>query len=713
LHEAIMRKFLFVLLGLVVVLIGAALIVPFLVPTDTYKQQIAREVENATGRSLTIEGPLRFTILPQLGIEAQQVTLANPPGSTSPKMVRLKALEVELKVWPLLHGTLEVDRFVLVEPEIDLEVDAQGKPNWEFGAPPAERPAEPSEQPGEPAQPAPRGPGGIDEASGGMLREIRLGDVRIENGALTYRNAQDGSSERLTAINMTLRLPDLQSRLEADGALDYKGQIITLRLSADQPAALLQGGASPVALSVETTPAKIGFEGQLDNGASPAATGSLDLDVSSIRDLAAWLAEPLAFEGEGLRTLKIAAQLDAGPQRVALTDATIGLDAIEARGELVADLSGAVPKLDGHLDLGAVDLDPYLPPPGEDASGSGDPAGEASAGWSDEPIAVPPIGGAEVDFALSLDSLTMREIEIGRTVLGLKLAGNTLSAALQEMALYGGKATGNLEVAVADGVPAIRQQFQLDGLNALPFLTAVAGLDQLEGTASARLDVASSGGSELQLVRGLNGNGAVTFTDGALVGINIAAMVRNVATAFLDPGAGEQRKTDFGELAGTFAIRDGLLTNDDMTLQAPVLRVNGRGRVDLPARTLTYLLEPKAAATLEGQGGAQQVAGVLVPVIVEGPWDDLSYRPDLSGVLESALQSPEALKEQLDQLGGQAKDVKRALEDAAKGGDPGALLEGVTGGSRGEDSSGGGGGSGGAGGAAGDAAKKLLKGLFD
>lgn len=706
-----MRKFLFVLLGLVVVLIGAALVVPFLVPTDTYKQQIAREVESATGRNLTIDGPLRFTILPQLGLEAQQVTLANPPGSTSPHMVRLKAVEVELKVWPLLHGTLEIDRFVLVEPEIDLEVDAQGQPNWDFGAPPADRPTQPPEQREEPAQPAPRGPGGIDEASGGMLQEIKLGDVRIENGALTYNNAQDGSSERLTAINMTLRLPDLQSALGADGALDYKGQTVTLRLSADQPAALLKGGTSPVALRVETTPARIGFEGQVDNGTEPAATGRLDMDVSSIRDLAAWLAEPIAFEGEGLRTLQIAAQLDAGSQRVALTDTTIGLDAIEARGELVADLSGTVPRLDGRLDLGAVDLDPYLPPPTDDAADSQEQAGEAgSDGWSDEPIAMPPIGGAEVDFALSLDSLTVREIEIGRTVLGLKLAGNTLSAALQEMALYGGRATGNVEVAVADGVPAIRQQLQLDGLNALPFLTAVAGFERLEGEASARLDVASSGASELQLVRGLNGNGSVTFTDGAIVGINIAAMVRNVATAFLDPTAGEQRKTDFGELAGTFAIRDGMLTNDDMRLQAPVLRVNGRGRVDLPGRTLTYLLEPKAAATLEGQGGAEQVAGLLVPVIVEGPWHDLSYRPDLSGVLESALQSPEALKEQVEQLGGQAEDVRRALEDAARGGDPGALIEGLTGGARDEDSSSG---EGGTGGAAGDAARKLLKGLFD
>ena len=64
-----MRKFLFVLLGLVVVLIGAALVVPFVVPTDTYKQQIAAQVESATGRKLTIDGPLRFTILPHLGLD--------------------------------------------------------------------------------------------------------------------------------------------------------------------------------------------------------------------------------------------------------------------------------------------------------------------------------------------------------------------------------------------------------------------------------------------------------------------------------------------------------------------------------------------------------------------------------------------------------------------------------------------------------------------
>ena len=292
-------------------------------------------------------------------------------------------------------------------------------------------------------------------------------------------------------------------------------------------------------------------------------------------------------------------------------------------------------------------------------------------GWSKEPIALPPLDCAEVDFALSLQSLTMQGIELGKTALALKLAGGTLHAALKEMALYGGSATGAVTVAAADGVPAISQTFQLDGLDALPFLTAVADFDRIEGEVDAKLDLTTHGGSELQLVQGLNGNGSFAFTDGALVGINIAAMVRNVASAFLNPAAGEIRKTDFSELSATFTITNGILANEDMRMQTPVLRVNGHGQVDLPARTVSYVIEPKAAATLEGQSGSQDVSGVLVPVLMQGPWDDLTYTPDLTGVLDAALKSPEAL----EQLGDSAKDIKRAL----KKGDADALIKGITG----------------------------------
>jgi AsmA protein len=207
-------------------------------------------------------------------------------------------------------------------------------------------------------------------------------------------------------------------------------------------------------------------------------------------------------------------------------------------------------------------------------------------------------------------------------------------------------------------------------------------------------------------VQNLSGQGQAIFRDGAIVGINLAAMVRNVAEAFQGGAIGEERETDFAELSGSFQITNGILTNDDLWLQAPVLRVTGSGQLDLPERTVDYRIEPKAAQTLEGQGGEREVAGLLVPVIVRGPWDDLTFVPDLSAVARRALEDPEALRDeveqQMDQLGGAAEGVR----DAIKKGDAEKLLEGVLGGQgsgEGESDQG----------AEGtEAARKLLKGLF-
>jgi AsmA protein len=98
-----------------------------------------------------------------------------------------------------------------------------------------------------------------------------------------------------------------------------------------------------------------------------------------------------------------------------------------------------------------------------------------------------------------------------------------------------------------------------------------------------------------------------------------------------------------------------------------------------------------------------------VPVVIEGPWDDLSFRPDLSGVVESALRDPEALKEQLQQLGETPEQIKDAVKDLKKKGDVKDVLQGLgsalTGqGGSDEKSSGDS--------KQGDPAQRLLKGLF-
>jgi len=648
-----MKKFLLVVLGLIVVLIGALVLAPFLIPTDTYKEQVAQRVEAATGRELTIEGPVSLSLLPTIALEAQGVRFANVPDAANADMVALQEVQVELRVWPLLTGSVEVARFVLIQPVIHLEVDQSGRPNWQFGQPAAA--AEDTA--------AQTGNGGVPSLP---VADLKLGDIRLVDGIVTYSDATNGTSERLEDIDMSLELPDLRSPFAADGSLEYKGKPVTLDLRVKSPLALIQSGASSLVATVSAPDLELAFDGQAQSGPATGVQGGIELDVRSIRELAAWLAEPLDFEGEGLQTLRIAGQLEATPQRLAFTEAAIDLDEITSSGEFVADLQGTIPRLSGRLDVGALNVNPYLPPeavePGTEPEADGDGGEAPAAGWSDEPLALPPIGGVELDFALTVDSLQYQELELGRTALDLKLIDDVFTADLTEFRLYDGEGSGRLEVALVDGTPVIREDFRLEGLDARPFLSAVADLDRLEGTATLDLSTETRGTTERQLVENLQGKGNATFLDGAIVGINIAAMVRNVTSAFLDPEAREEQKTDFAELSGSFTIEDGIVVNDDMRLQAPVMRVNGSGRIDLPARRLSYRLEPKAAATLEGQGGEEDVAGILVPVVIEGPWDDLSYRPDLSGVLETALESPEALKQQLERLGESPEAIREAID---------------------------------------------------
>jgi AsmA protein len=693
-----MKKFLLALLGVIVLVVAAAIVVPFLLPTDTYKQQIEAQVERLTGRKLAISGPLDISLLPTVAVTAEDVRFANVEGGTAPEMMALKGLQAELKIWPLLRGTVEVDRFILIEPEFHLEIDAEGRPNWAFGAPQDEAAVAAETPQDEAATETPAPP-----EAGGMrlpVSEVKLGDIRVENGSLTFSDARSGAEERIEAINLDVDLPDLRSRLEANGSLAYKGETVKLALAVERPLELIEGGSSPVRVNGEAPDLTLTFDGAVANAAPPSATGAVELNVSSIRDLAAWLAEPIAFEAEGLSTLRIAGKLSGSPARVAFDDATVALDAIEGQGNVAVDLSGAVPRLTGRLDLGAVDLNPYLPPEtgagAEAADGgrgqAGGEAGGAASDWSDEPIELPPIGGAEVDFELTVASLRVRELQMDRSVVALRLDDARMRADFKEIALYGGRGSGQLDVRVVEGTPRISEEFRLEGLHALPFLRDAADFERLAGTASAEVSLKTRGRSQRELVQNLRGEGQATFVDGAIVGINLAGMLRNVASAFQGGGGGE-RKTDFAELSGTFRIRNGILTNDDLWLQAPVLRVAGSGQLDLSERTVDYRIEPRATTTLEGQGGQRDVAGLLVPVIVRGPWDDLSFTPDVGDLARRALENPEAVREQLEQLGDVGKAIKKGGADKA--------LEGLLGGGgEGGDSQGG------------DPAQKLLKGLF-
>jgi AsmA protein len=676
-----MRKFLIGIAVVVVVLIGAAIAVPFLVPVEQYKGRIEAEVAKRTGREFRIQGPVSLSLLPTLAVELNQVSFAGPPGARTPEMARLGKLELELKPWPLLRGEVEIDKLVLREPRIALEVDAQGRPNWVLDH--------------QTAQPAPAEPTSPPDAQQGGLPELRFGEVELVEGRISYFDARNGTSYEVNRVNVEVQAPNLDQPAEIKGKLVFRDRPVTIDSRIDQPRGLIETGASKLVAAVNGDLVSVRFDGALQNSQEgPGARGAFDLRAPALRDLATWTTgkDPGALP---VQNASLTGTLEANAGRVAITGGTYKAGDTEATGTVGVGLKGPRPRIDAVLSLARLHLDQYLKQPGgtapQPAAGQTQPAPSqtgpgqtapaqpdpapkpASDGWSTKPIDLSGLRAVDADVKLALAGLTVKGVDVGASDVAVTLNDGRLKAVMGETALFDGTVSGQVNADAAGAVPALGLDFRINGVQAEPVLTRFADFDRLAGTARAVASLKTTGASERAMVEALNGQGSVTFTNGALKGINLAAMVRNVGAAFQGQAVGnEPQQTDFAELGGTFTVQNGTVHNNDLRLLAPLLRLDGVGTVDLPPKTIDYRLQPRLAATIEGQGGKQDVSGLAVPVLVRGSLTSPSFAPDLAGMAEEALRNPDAVRQQIESLKGKKPD------EAVKG-----LIEGLGGGSSG------------------------------
>ncbi|HMA14322.1 MAG TPA: AsmA family protein, partial [Kiloniellaceae bacterium] len=512
-------------LAVVVVLLIAAGVVISLIPLDSYKGEIQARVKEQTGRDLRIDGDISLSVFPPLAVSVENVGFANAPGASTPEMATIDRLDIALQILPLLSGTVAIDRFVLERPVINLEVDQEGRPNWQLET--AEAAA------------APSGDAGGSAEEGAAVSELSLGDVRLVDGTLNYVNRQSGQEVTVSEMNMELSLPSLSSPFTANGSAVWNNETIGLELSAANPRALMGGETTEVTMKVEAEPVTFSFDGAARNAAELGLQGALALDVPSIRELAAWTGNPLEFPGEGLGPFNVAGQLEMTGAKVALTQVKLKLDEIAGEGQFSVDATGAKPMIRAELAVDQLNVNPYLPPeegapqaaPGGQAGDAGGGAGGGAGGeWSDEPIDVSALGALNADLAFDAGGIQYRDVKIGKSRLTVVLQDSKLTADLVEMHLYDGSGKGKLVVDGSSGKPAVAADFDLANFQAEPFLNDLAKFDRILGTADSKLSVTASGASQRELVSNLNGNGSMMFRDGAIRGINIAAVVRNVST---------------------------------------------------------------------------------------------------------------------------------------------------------------------------------------
>ncbi len=98
-------------------------------------QLLRSAVKDATGRDLKIKGPVSLNLFPSIGVRAEQVTLSNAPWATHSQMLSLKHLELEVKLFPLFLGRVEISSIHLAGLDAHLETNKSGQSNWDLTPP--------------------------------------------------------------------------------------------------------------------------------------------------------------------------------------------------------------------------------------------------------------------------------------------------------------------------------------------------------------------------------------------------------------------------------------------------------------------------------------------------------------------------------------------------------------------------------------------------
>ena len=125
-----MKAFLkFLLLLLAIPVIAAIVLHLFLNPND-YKDEISAWVEERSGRRLTLEGDLRLSFFPWVGIEIHRARLAQPPGFGEQPFLRVQVAQARLSLPDLMQGRLALGEVLGTGWSLHLIRAPDGRTNW-------------------------------------------------------------------------------------------------------------------------------------------------------------------------------------------------------------------------------------------------------------------------------------------------------------------------------------------------------------------------------------------------------------------------------------------------------------------------------------------------------------------------------------------------------------------------------------------------------
>ena len=570
-------------LALVGLVLALGIILPRVLDLRQYQPQIEALVSRQLNRSFSVGAGMDVSVFPWVGLRLSQVKVENPDGFDSREMLSAVGFEIRLKLLPLIQRRFQVKTFVLEEAVLRLEVDGQGRGNWE-GLGKQKSPL--------PSQMAPRKP------RSQPIDELIVQKCRIRNATLIYKNARHQRIHRISQLNMALEDIRLDTPIPVDASGLFQGQAISLVGYVGPLGQWGEDGEIPLDLTLEALgDLKLRFLGRLFDGGK-GLWGDVTLFHCVPRRWLGHLGLASPRDPSSLNHMAGTLSLSLRPGFIGLSNGHLSLDASRfsfAMGLHTRD--GGDLRFDIELDH--MDLDRYRPPRSvaktkEDSSpvkNAASPASHASQGkgfWETMMLK-----GRFRAQALTLAGGRLTDIVVHAQ--GEK--GRFLAQPLT-LSAYHGSLDGDFRLDITGAVPRMDLELNLSDVQLGPWVADVTKQNWVEGRFRCHLDLSTRGWNLDQWKQSLSGRGEALLFNGSLGGLDRLDPTLKSLTLGLDWA----KPMVFSTLRVPLGIEKGRVSIVSAHLKSSLVGLVGQGVWDLNGGRLDLKLTP----TLEWDGGVQE-----------------------------------------------------------------------------------------------------------
>ncbi|MCI0465679.1 MAG: AsmA family protein [Beijerinckiaceae bacterium] len=592
-----LRRLLYAVASLAILLAAAAVMAPWIFSNAALRGEIAAQIRHLTGLDVTSRGRAVFVVLPQPHISIEDVSFADPNGALR---IEARYLKGYVRLLPLLTGKIIIASATLGQPSMEINLDVRPMSDSVIGRAADAAPATPEAT-------------SADAAA--------LGVVTLADGRALVKSKHFASDISIGGMNLTLDWRKPGAAGIVTGQASVLGETATITAWIASPAALLRGQQSRLSLNVASPSASISADGGLASVPKWQFGGRLHASASSLRTVLEQMGYLIPLPGP---FTGFSASCDATIESASAVFSGLHLrfGGNEVEGTLALQAGGKAPVLSGTLaanQLSLRELQSSLPSTtGRDGQ------------WTIEPFDLQRLGTTDLDLRISAAHMLFSRFEVEDAAFSVMRNGDRVEVTLAGAKVYQGTTKGRVTIDLRDDRLSVQATGVTSGADLAALSFDLLGWPEFYGSLTGTVSLQSSGNSMRDLMRGLNGLAHIDVANGQLGRIDLNSVLRRIDKSPLALLTGIRHgRTAFDHTGFGLHLENGVASIEDGKLESTSLKLAFGGTVDFAERGLD--VHAVAMPTL-----AETTAGKETPHFrfdVGGSWDDLTFTPDVRGLI--------------------------------------------------------------------------------